>query len=164
VSTRLLATTFTQRSYSLEREGEYLPFYVQTSPCAPLADAHRWLLVTFLRAFGSLERYYLIHGVPHIISAPPPISVCIYIGLALLSRAVFRPATKGVPAGGANPQTPFVAGCSKARDKRARQKARTAPKGFGATWPGHLSRIEGRTRQKAPTKALFSTSVWLSEE
>jgi hypothetical protein len=70
--------------------------------------------------------------------------LCVYIGLAILSRAIPRPATKGVPAGGAKPHTPFVAGRNTARDKRPRQKARTAPKGFGATWSGHLSQIETR--------------------
>jgi hypothetical protein len=63
-----------------------------------------------------------------------------------------------VPAGGPKAQTPFVAGCDTDRDKRARQKAQLAPNGSGATWPRHLSRVQSRPREKAPMKALFSTS------
>ena len=60
--------------------------------------------------------------------------------------------------GGHVAPTPFVAGRNTARDKRPRQKPPRAPHGFGATWPGHLSRVQARPRQKAPTEALFSTS------
>jgi hypothetical protein len=75
-STRILAISLTWKSYSLYGEGKYLSFCVKTLPCAPLANVHRWLLAAFMHAFGSPERYYLTHGIPHVISAPPPISGC----------------------------------------------------------------------------------------